>query len=108
MDEGNIVNELMKRDAELICFDDFMEWSGGGKLEEKPEVFTDQFGFLVQKVRGGGGGGEKFNQRTKNTSLKRRRVLSPRLSLSVHGLVLSPCEDSVLRGGTQRSGWFAR
>ena len=44
MDEGNIVNELMKRDAELICFDDFMEWSGGGKLEEKPEVFTDQFG----------------------------------------------------------------
>ena len=34
----------MKRDAETICFEDFMEWAGGEKPEEKPEVFTDPFG----------------------------------------------------------------
>ncbi len=44
VDEGSIVHELMKRDAEKINFEDFMEWSGSEKLEPKPEVFTDPFG----------------------------------------------------------------
>jgi len=37
----------MKRDSERINFDDFMEWSGGEKLETKPQVFTDPFGTTI-------------------------------------------------------------
>ena len=38
------MNELMKRDAEMICFEDFMLWSGDEKPDEKPEIFVDPFG----------------------------------------------------------------
>ena len=54
VDEGNIVNELMKRDADTIGFEELKEWtqspSESLKEAQKQDVQTDPFGTVCQQL----------------------------------------------------------
>ncbi|EKX38666.1 hypothetical protein GUITHDRAFT_144059 [Guillardia theta CCMP2712] len=45
IDEANVVNEMMKLDAEYITFDEFKTWSSfASKDQQDTQVFVDPFG----------------------------------------------------------------